>query len=110
MSFAIEVARPLGNYNSNSIHIGLSQPLRVEQGNAEVMLPELYDIGGDLKFSSTSVDLSPSGRQIDLTVGYRANLNSSTVLSIQGAISQDYGHQKSDSHVAAGVASIKVKL
>ena len=110
LSFAIEVARPLGNYNSNSIHIGLSQPLRVEQGNAEVMLPELYDIGGDLKFSSTSVDLSPSGRQIDLTVGYRANLNSSTVLSIQGAISQDYGHQKSDSHVAAGVASIKVKL
>ena len=107
-SFAFEISRPLGLNTKDSFHIGISQPLRVETGKASVMLPQLYDSNGNLKFTEASVDLSPSGRQVDLSIGYKANLDKAINVGLQFSISEDYGHIKSDDLVNSAFAFVKM--
>ena len=107
-SFAFEVARPIGLNEQDSVHIGISQPLRVESGNAKIMVPQLYGTGGSLNFSETSVDLSPSGRQVDVSLGYQATVNDAVNVGVQLAVSKDYGHVKSDDLVNSAFAFMKM--
>ena len=107
-SFAFEVARPIGFNEQDSIHIGISQPLRVETGHAKIMIPQLYDIGGNLNYSEANIDLSPSGRQLDVSLGYQAILSDAFNVGLQFAVSQDYGHVKSDGLVNSTFAFMKV--
>jgi subtilase-type serine protease len=107
-SFAFEISRPLGLNTKDSFHIGISQPLRVETGKASVMLPQLYDSNGNLKFTEASVDLSPSGRQVDLSIGYKANLDKAINVGLQFSVSEDYGHIKSDDLVNSAFAFVKM--
>jgi len=107
-SFAFEIARPVGWNEQDSIHIGISQPLRVESGEANIMVPQLYETGGNLKFTETSVDLSPSGRQVDVSLGYQANLYDALNVGVQFAVSQDYGHVQSDDLVNSAYAFMKM--
>ena len=39
-SFAFEIARPIGLNERDSIHVGIAQPLRVERGDANIMIPQ----------------------------------------------------------------------
>ena len=106
-SFAFEAARPLGLNDKDSFHIGLSQPLRVENGNATISIPQLYETNGNLSFDNVEADLSPSGRQLDLNMGYQASLNNLFNVGIQMAFSQDYGHIKSDEIIHSAAAFMK---
>ena len=106
-SFAFEAARPLGLNDKDSFHIGLSQPLRVENGNATISIPQLYETNGNLSFDNVEADLSPSGRQLDLNLGYQASLNNLFNVGIQMAFSQDYGHIKSDEIIHSAAAFMK---
>jgi subtilisin family serine protease len=106
-SFAFEAARPLGLNDKDSFHIGLSQPLRVENGNATISIPRLYETNGNLSFDNVEADLSPSGRQLDLNLGYQASLNNLFNVGIQMAFSQDYGHIKSDEIIHSAAAFMK---
>lgn len=107
-SFAFDIARPIGLNEQDSFHIGISQPLRVESGHAKIMIPQLYEKGGNLKFSESSVDLSPSGRQIDVSLGYEATIDDAFNVGVQFAVSKDYGHVKSDELVSSAFAFMKV--
>ena len=107
-SFAFEISRPIGLNNEDSFHIGISQPLRVETGDASVMIPQLYDSHGNLQFTQENVDLSPSGRQIDLNFGYQAKINENVNFGLQLSISEDYGHIKSDELVNSTFAFVKM--
>ena len=109
-SFAFEIARPFGTLDSDSIHIGISQPLRVERGRASVSVPGLYETGGALQYTNADVDLAPSGRQIDLNLGYQAKLYDHINVGIQMALSQDYGHVKSDKVTGNAVAFLKMSF
>ena len=109
-SFAFEIARPFGTLDSDSIHIGISQPLRVERGKASVSVPGLYETGGALQYTNADVDLAPSGRQIDLNLGYQAKLYDHVNVSIQMALFQDYGHVKSDKVTGNAVAFLKMSF
>ena len=109
-SFAFEIARPFGALDSDSIHIGISQPLRVERGRASVSVPGLYETGGALQYNNADVDLAPSGRQIDLNLGYQAKLYDHINVGIQMALSQDYGHVKSDKVTGNAVAFLKMSF
>ena len=109
-SFAFEIARPFGTLDSDSIHIGISQPLRVERGRASVSVPGLYETGGALQYTNADVDLAPSGRQVDLNLGYQAKLYDHINVGIQMALSQDYGHVKSDNVTGNAVAFLKMSF
>ena len=109
-SFAFEIARPFGALDSDSIHIGISQPLRVERGKASVSVPGLYETGGALQYTNADVDLAPSGRQVDLNLGYQAKLYDHINVGIQMALSQDYGHVKSDDVTGNAVAFLKMSF
>ena len=107
-SFAFEVARPVGLNEYDSVHLGISQPLRVESGKATIMVPQLYDQNGSLNFSQASADLSPSGRQLDLSFGYQAKLYDAFDVGVQFAVSQDYGHVQSKKLANSAFAFMKV--
>lgn len=107
-SFAFEIARSVGLNEQDSVHIGISQPLRVESGNATIMVPQLYDQNGSLNFSQASADLSPSGRQLDLSFGYQAKLHDAFDVGVQFAVSQDYGHVQSKKLANSAFAFMKV--
>ena len=109
-SFAIEISRPIGLNNRDSFHIGISQPLRVETGDASIMIPQLYDTYGNLQFTQESLDLSPSGRQVDLSFGYQAKIDENVNFALQLSISEDYGHIKSDKLVNSTFAFFKMNF
>ena len=49
------------------VHLSLSQPLRIEQGNFSAVLPDVpADISDPLTFSTRQFSASPSGREVDL--------------------------------------------
>ena len=107
-SFAFEISRPVGLNNRDSFQIGISQPLRVETGDASVLIPQLYDTHGNLQFTQENIDLSPSGRQIDLNFGYQAKIDENVNLGLQLSISKDYGHIKSAELINSTFAIIKM--
>ena len=109
-SFAFEIARPIGLNERDSIHVGIAQPLRVERGDANIMIPQLYETGGNLNFSEAKVDLSPSGRQVDVSLGYQAIIFDAFNIGLQFAVSQDYGHVKSDELVNSTFVFTRVKF
>ena len=74
------------------------------------MQPQLNDIGGNLNYSEANIDLSPSGRQLDVSLGYQATLSDAFNVGLQFAVSQDYGHVKSDGLVNSTFAFTRVKF
>ena len=59
-----------------TLNFALSQPVRIESGRAEYTIPVGRTVEGDVLKSSYSVDLEPSGRQIDLAAQWRRALPS----------------------------------
>ena len=60
----------------DTLNFALSQPVRIESGRAEYTIPVGRTVEGDVLKSSYSVDLEPSGRQIDLAAQWRRALPS----------------------------------
>ena len=60
----------------DTLNFALSQPVRIESGRAGVTIPVGRTVDGEVLKSSYSVDLEPSGRQIDLTMQWRRALPS----------------------------------
>ena len=87
----MEVARAVGLTKNDSIHFGVSQPIRVESGDATLLIPELYERGGELKFSEVNTELSPSGRQIDAGITYQAKFLDAIDMGMQLAVTKDPG-------------------
>ena len=103
--FALEVSKSLTN--RKSIHFGIYQPLRIESGNTSILIPKLYETNGDLNFEKTSFKLEPSGRQIDLSVGYKTKLSKFGDFLFLLSSSKDYQHIKSQDVVNSASAYIK---
>jgi len=58
----------------------ISSPLRVSNGNADLIVPQSLDDSRNIVSSSTRVSLAPEGREIDFEAFYRMNLNHRTQL------------------------------
>lgn len=106
-SFAIEIARPINLNKNDNFHIGISQPLRIESGNASIAIPQLYDINGNLNYDEVSFELAPSGRQIDFNIGYSAKLEDNLNLGLLMALSKDYGHIQSQNLTYSTIGFLK---
>ena len=71
-SFSLGTARRLSA--NDEIRFGLSSPLRIEQGKANLTLPVGRTKNGVVQYAKTSASLTPSGRQIDLTATWQRRL------------------------------------
>ncbi|MCK5359448.1 MAG: S8 family serine peptidase, partial [Gammaproteobacteria bacterium] len=58
----------------------ISSPLRVSNGDADLIVPQSLDGSRNTVSSTTHVSLAPEGREIDFEAFYRMNLNHSTQL------------------------------
>ena len=65
-TFTLHASRPLAN--AGIVRVSISQPLRVEHGQASLTVPTGRTKAGDVVRSPVSTRLAPSGRQIDVAV------------------------------------------
>ncbi|RME64106.1 MAG: hypothetical protein D6782_08900 [Alphaproteobacteria bacterium] len=85
------------------LHLGLSQPLRIEAGSIAAHVPVARDLtapGGRFRFAAQRLSLAPSGREIDLELGYRRGLASGGALAADLLLRRDAGHVASENDMA----------
>ena len=85
-AFALHATRPLGG--AGTLRLSLSQPLRVENGRASLMVPSGRTKQGAVLYSPVRADLAPSARQVDIAGQWRrplakGELRLGTVLSLR---------------------------
>ena len=79
----------------DSFSLSLAQPLRVESGEATLLVPTGRASSETILPRYALVDgvgLAPSGRQLELSAVYRLQLPEETVLSLGAGVVQDGGH------------------
>ncbi|HEY8595095.1 MAG TPA: S8 family peptidase [Devosiaceae bacterium] len=83
--------------------IAATQPLRVETGAIALQLPVGRDQAGNIFYDSVNADLTPSGREIDLSLGYDLPVEEATRLRLGMSYAIDAGHVRGAT--AFGVAA-----
>ena len=68
-TFALRARGPLAG--RGTLHLSVSQPLRVERGRASLAVPVGRTKAGQIVRRQVSADLAPSGRQIDIAAQWR---------------------------------------
>ena len=106
-AFEIEVVKKLDVEGASLFDVALTQPLRVEAGQANVKIPMLYQNDGKLNFTEKKFSLSPSGRQLDLSFTINEKLYGKMGLALSYIATKDAGHIKTNKieHSAALVLS-----
>ncbi|MET3437284.1 S8 family serine peptidase [Sphingomonas sp. 1185] len=89
-AFALDASHRLGG---GTVTLGLSSPLRLERARAVVEAPVAYDLmTGVLATRLTSVDLTPTAREMDVELGWSAALSPTSSLRLGVAHAFDAGH------------------
>ncbi|MFE8585852.1 hypothetical protein ACFX59_17330 [Sphingomonas sp. NCPPB 2930] len=89
-AFALDAAHRLGG---GTVTFGLSSPLRLERARAVVEAPVAYDLmTGALATRLTTVDLTPTAREMDVELGWSAALSPTSSLRLGVAHAFDAGH------------------
>jgi hypothetical protein len=103
-AFAFDAAHRLGG---GTVTFGLSSPLRLERARAVVEAPVAYDLmTGALATRLTSVDLTPTAREMDVELGWSAALSPSSSLRLGVAHAFDAGHVGGAQDTAGFVALV----
>ena len=90
-AFALSATLP--NREGGAFRVSLSQPLRVEDGNAQLSLPSGRTTAGEVVRSAVPVGLEPSGRQLDLALHWQQALDFGD-LRLGATLSREPGHRK----------------
>ncbi|WP_347091782.1 S8 family serine peptidase [Sphingomonas parapaucimobilis] len=102
--FALDAAYRLGG---GTMTFGLSSPLRLERARVVVEAPVAYDLmTGVLATRLTSVDLTPTAREMDVELGWSAALSPSSSLRLGVAHAFDAGHVAGARDTAGFVALV----
>ena len=92
-AFALRATRPVGT--DRGLTLSVSQPLRVESGQAALSVPAGRTKGGDVLRRPVSASLSPTGRQIDVAARWHRRLTGDGELRVGAVWSHDPGHRAS---------------
>ena len=79
-------------FGNDKLNISLSQPNRAESGELSFRLLGLSDKNGILPYTDYIVDVSPSGRQKDLTISYYKNFSDNFKIGVNTLFTDDIGH------------------
>jgi Subtilase family len=91
-SFGLGLTRRALATKGDRLTLAISQPLRVETGAAEIDRPLGRTFDGRIVRQRTNVDLAPSGRELDLELGYRIVLGSGGELALNWLTRLQPGH------------------
>ena len=72
----------------------LSQPLRANAGQMTINMPQGADADGNLHFKQKTIDVKPSGQQLDFGVNYHADINSQFSLGLNSLYTKQANHNK----------------
>ena len=89
-AFAIQAQRPLAD--EGSLMLSVSQPLRVESGQARLSVPVGRTRDGRVLRQSVAAGLEPSGRQIDVAAEWRRPLPVGGELRMRATWTRQPGH------------------
>ena len=81
--------------NNDRLAISIGQPNRVESGSMVVRVPGLAAATGEIPYENVIVDLTPSGRQIDIGIDYVTKLDNDLILGFKHTLSKDFNHIES---------------
>lgn len=96
--------------SSDRLTIAASQPLRVYSGSAVVRRPIGRTVEGRVISRSDTVDLEPSGREVDLELGYSLPLGRKRELSFNWLTQLEPGHDSSGSPIHALAIRLKTEF
>ena len=89
-AFALHATRP--TRDGGAFRVSLSQPLRVEDGQARLAHPSGRTTAGEVVRGAVAVDVEPSGRQVDLALQWRQPLEFGE-LRLGAILSHEPGHR-----------------
>ena len=89
-AFAIQAVRPLND--EGTFTLSLSQPLRVEAGDARLSVPVGRTKDGFVRRRSVTADLEPSGRQIEVAAQWRKSISTGGELRLGAVWTRHPGH------------------
>ena len=89
-AFAIHAVRPLPE--DSAFTLSLSQPLRVEAGDARLSVPVGRTKDGFVRRRSVTADLVPTGRQIEVAAQWRKSISTGGELRLGAVWTRHPGH------------------
>ena len=90
-AFALHATRK--NDDSSAFLVSLSQPLRVEGGQASIAIPSGRTTAGEVIRNTLTADVEPGGRQVDLAMQWQQPLEIGE-LRLGATLSHEPGHRK----------------
>ena len=90
-AFSFHAVRP--TRGGGAFRVSLSQPLRVESGQAELRLPVGRTKSGEVVRDAVALGLEPSGRQVDLELHWQRPLERGE-LRLGAVLSHEPGHRR----------------
>ena len=90
-AFALHATRK--NDDGSAFRVSVSQPLRVEGGQALLRLPSGRTTSGEVIRSTLTADVEPGGRQVDLALQWQQPLEVGE-LRLGATLSHEPGHRK----------------
>ena len=84
--------------------LAVSQPHRVQSGSMGLRIAGLANTNGSIPYVNKSVDLEPSGRQLDFAVGYAVDVGSNTTMTSR------FIHTKDTNHIADAESENSIML
>ena len=90
-AFALHATRQ--NADGSAFRVSVSQPLRVEEGQALLTLPTGRTKAGEVIRNTLAADVEPGGRQVDLALQWQQPL-ALGLLRLGATLSREPGHRK----------------
>ncbi|MCY4406822.1 MAG: S8 family serine peptidase [Rhodospirillaceae bacterium] len=90
-AFALHATRQ--NDDGSAFRVSLSQPLRVEGGQASITIPSGRTTAGEVIRNTLTADVEPGGRQVDLALQWQQPLEIGE-LRLGATLSHEPGHRR----------------
>jgi subtilase-type serine protease len=86
--------------SGDALKLFVRQPMRIERGTAQLVVPEGRTESGDIIWRGLPVALAPSARQLDLGVEYATPVGRASSIRLGAAFARHEGHVKGASGVS----------
>ena len=78
--------------NNNLYSFSVSQPHRVEKGNATFLLPQGHNLDGTLNYNREEIKLTPSGREINFSFKFDKEIGTKSKLFLENVTTKNFMH------------------
>jgi carbon monoxide dehydrogenase subunit G len=100
-------------FGNDKLSVSLSQPHRVNSGTMAMQIAGLADSEGNIPYTYHDIGLTPSGRQVDLSIGYSKDISENTTIGARFIHTKEAGHVKSaqdENSIFAGITYKNLNL